>query len=81
MREGSCSESDDDRAERADDTDEVHLGRLGLTGLEGAPELVDHDRGKVVEPLSDRVEHDQTQWDSDDGVDHREEFPAVRLGS
>ena len=43
-------------------------------------QLVDDNGGKVVEPLADRVEHDEAERDADGGVGHGEELSKVRLG-
>ena len=70
----------DEESEGAGDEDEVGLGGLRLTRLEHLAQLVDDDGGEVVEPLADRVEHDEAERDADGGVRHREELAKVRLG-
>lgn len=57
MRKGRSADGRDDAAEGGDDEDEVHLGGLHLLGLHSLPDFVDDDRGEVVQPLTDRVEH------------------------
>lgn len=36
---------------------------------------------QLVHSLADTLEHDQTQWDSNHGVHHGEEFTGHRAGS
>ena len=57
MRKGRSADGRDDAAEGGDDENEVHLGGLHLLGLHSLPDFVDDDRGEVVQPLTDRVEH------------------------
>ena len=70
----------DDEGEGAGDEDEVGLGGLGLPRLQHPAQLVDDDGSEAVEPLADRVEHDEAERDADGGVGHGEELPEVGLG-
>jgi hypothetical protein len=40
---------------------QVHFRGLRLFGLQGLPDLVDDDGREVVQPLTDRVEHDLSE--------------------
>ena len=77
MTEGGGAGSDDDGAERGDDENEVDLGGLGLPGLGDFAQLVDDNRGQVVEPLADRVEHDQAEGNPNAGVNDGEQLAGL----
>ena len=58
---------------------------MGLGNLRGAPaetlaDVLDEEDHEGVESLAHRLEHDDTQRDAGQGVEHAEDLAAYRLG-
>lgn len=62
------------------DCHHVRHGDLCLTHSEALLGLVQQVPDKCVDPLPEALEHDQGEWDPQEGVEHAEHFPRVSAG-
>lgn len=70
---------EDDGGEVHGDEDEVGLRDLGVLHPEAFPDVLHQEGDEGVEALPHALEHDDTQGDARQGVEHAEHLPSNRL--
>ena len=61
------------------DKDQISLRSFNAVVFEDTFDVADHERGEIVEPFADTLEHDQTQRYAHQGVGHGEQLAADRV--
>lgn len=61
------------------DKDQISLRSFNAVVFEDTFDVADHERGEIVEPFADTLEHDQTQRYPHQGVGHGEQLAADRV--